>query len=618
MAQFNIGEIIKDTRVRLGYSQEDLCFCDMELSTISRIERGDHVPQNPVLKKIFAQMNMNLPMNLTYVDADEFTKYQLQEQIENVINEESDLKYDELEIEETLEDFKNCKIKMDELDWQEYFLVKGILAEQKNDFTSAREFFLKAAKMTIPNFSETYDFSQKRTYFNNELRSVYEFAKAEFDLENQNVSNHYLTFLLDYLENGILDEFDRTQLTQKTLFTLCKLNYKIKNVENLLTYANKGIDFCVKKDNMFHLSDFLDFKGKALDLQNDKVSAKKVFQQSAILIEIQNKFKEKSEVQEITKNENNQNIVGKNTIAGILISSLRKKNHITQKQLCYGVCNQSTLARIENGEIMPSIKQIEAFFTRLGYSVPNNIVPISRAERERNNLEEQLSFMTHNRNDKRMELLKKYKECHKIWNKFYEQFYLMQNGIYEEQFDEQLRNSIKIFETALKLTIPEFCVEDKIPDKLFSITEVSLINNIAHSEYYLYDIEKKDIELKNRAIKRIRFLKKYFEDNFNNYRNWTMYSIILFNLTNWIGLDGNFEEAEELSKIGMKIEHISVTFLILHLYNYGYSLASLGKKQEAESYFQHFLKLYPLIDVYNDINETIDELNEKFGFNFSK
>lgn len=617
MAQFNIGEIIKDTRVRLGYSQEDLCFGDMDLSTIGRIERGDHVPQNSILKKIFAQMNMKLPINLTYVDADEFIKYQLQEQIEKLINEESILKYDKSEIEKLLEDFKNCRIKMDGLDWQQYFLVKGILSEQKNDFRSAKEIFLNAAKMTISDFSETYDFSPKRTYFNNELRSVYELSNAEFVLENLNVSNHYLTFLLDYLENGLLDEFDRIQIMQKTLFTLCKLNYKIKNAENLLKYANKGIDFCVKKDNMLHLSDFLDFKGKALDLQNDKVSAKKVFQQSTILIEIQNKFRTKSDTKRIINNEN-QNIIEKNTIAGIFISSLRKKNHITQKQLCYGVCNQSTLARIENGEIMPNIKQIEAFFTRLGYSVPNNIVPISKAERERNNFEEQLSLISHNKDGNRMKLLKKYKECHNTWNKFYEQFYLMQNGIYEGQLDVGLKNSIKIFEKALKLTVSDLSVEDVIPKSLFSITEICLINDIAHAEYYLYDIEKKDIELKNRAINRMRFLKKYFETHYKNYENWSMYSIILFNLTNWTGLDGNFEEAENLSQTGMKIERISVTYLILHLYNYGYSLASLGKKQEAESYFNRFLKIYPLIDFYNDIDETIDELNKKFGFNFSK
>lgn len=43
MELFSIGEFIKEQRIRLGLTQEDLSY-GMEPGTISRIERGIHIP----------------------------------------------------------------------------------------------------------------------------------------------------------------------------------------------------------------------------------------------------------------------------------------------------------------------------------------------------------------------------------------------------------------------------------------------------------------------------------------------------------------------------------------------------------------------------------------------
>ena len=305
------------------------------------------------------------------------------------------------------------------------------------------------------------------------------------------------------------------------------------------------------------------------------------------------------------------------TIVGRFLYSARKAKGISQEDLSYGVCNRTTLSRIENGSILPGLKQIEVFFTRLGYRVPDNIVALTKADKKRCDLENTLNLLSDLRDPRREDLLREYKNCHPSWGKLENQFYLLQKGAFVSQYDERLLESIGIFEEALRLTIPDFSVEEEIPNHLLSIKEIALINAIAHSEYYLFEFDKKYVRLKTRAISRMRFLKQYFEQHFDDFESWSLYSLILFNLTNWVGLDGGIIEAKYLSERALQVEKSSLTYFILHLYNYGYTLASQKKYSEAKRVLRHYLHLYPLIDSHNDIEKDVIDLNQKFGFDFA-
>ena len=304
------------------------------------------------------------------------------------------------------------------------------------------------------------------------------------------------------------------------------------------------------------------------------------------------------------------------TVVGRLLYTARKEKHVTQEEVCHGVCNRTTVARIESGIIMPSLKQMEVFFTRLGEPIPNNIVPVTKADKIRFNLEEKMLCMFDSRDLKRLEILNEYKNCHHTWGKLEEQFFLLQQGTYVSQFDECLQESIEIFEKALKLTNPDFSVIKEIPDCLFSIKELNLINSIAHSEYYLYDLHKKDIDSKNRAINRMQFLKSYFEKHFKNYESWGMYSVIIFNLTNWVGLDGKIEEALDLSEKALRYR-TSFHYFTRHLYNYGYSLAALGNLKKAERFLIYALTLNKLFDNHNDVEKLLEDIKESFKLELS-
>lgn len=53
---------------------------------------------------------------------------------------------------------------------------------------------------------------------------------------------------------------------------------------------------------------------------------------------------------------------------GSLIEDLRKKQNISRKSLCEGLCESSILSKLELGESVPNILLVDRFLQRLGKS----------------------------------------------------------------------------------------------------------------------------------------------------------------------------------------------------------------------------------------------------------
>ena len=64
---------------------------------------------------------------------------------------------------------------------------------------------------------------------------------------------------------------------------------------------------------------------------------------------------------------------------GITIKELRIKN-ISQSELCYGICSQSQISKIEKGMIYPSSILLYQLSERLGID-PNNIFALTQNKR---------------------------------------------------------------------------------------------------------------------------------------------------------------------------------------------------------------------------------------------
>ena len=55
---------------------------------------------------------------------------------------------------------------------------------------------------------------------------------------------------------------------------------------------------------------------------------------------------------------------------GKIVKDARMDYGMTQEELSWGICNVSTLSRIETGHTDPSLQNIEAIFNKLELSIP--------------------------------------------------------------------------------------------------------------------------------------------------------------------------------------------------------------------------------------------------------
>ena len=156
-----------------------------------------------------------------------------------------------------------------------------------------------------------------------------------------------------------------------------------------------------------------------------------------------------------------------------------------------------------------------------------------------------------------------------------------------------------------------------MPKGLLSRYERGLINNIAHAEFQIYLYDKTNVFKRETALKRILFLKNYYEARVKDFDKKIMYSIILFNITNWVGLDGHVKQALDYAKKGFSLKVNSKFYYESHLFNIGYSYASLGKKSDSEKLIKKSLALIDLTDKNNEVERLTENLKNKFQLDFS-
>ena len=73
-----IGKLIKEYRMRLGISQEDLCGDTCAVSTLSRLETGKHLPGRKQIEAFFSYMGTKPPINIIPMTEDDFRLYNLE------------------------------------------------------------------------------------------------------------------------------------------------------------------------------------------------------------------------------------------------------------------------------------------------------------------------------------------------------------------------------------------------------------------------------------------------------------------------------------------------------------------------------------------------------------
>lgn len=282
---------------------------------------------------------------------------------------------------------------------------------------------------------------------------------------------------------------------------------------------------------------------------------------------------------------------------GFCIRRKREEQGVSQSQLCYGICDRTTLSRIECGKQEPSYSVLKMLLQRLGMSEDRCQILMGPQEFTISELQEEI--VADNVQHDFSSALKKIRRLEELFqpaeNPILQQFVLRVRALagYEKNGERCAYTypvQRKILICALELTCPGITMEN-LDSFLLGEDEAKIINQIAIS----YSEEGN----RRQAIEIYRQLIRYVQSRFASCEiGEAMLPMTTYNYSRLLGLERRYEEAIEIAELGRQccVKYNKCRFLGGLLLNIACCLHDMGEDEKSREL---------LVDSYY-INKTME------------
>ncbi|MDE7218128.1 MAG: helix-turn-helix domain-containing protein, partial [Oscillospiraceae bacterium] len=241
-------------------------------------------------------------------------------------------------------------------------------------------------------------------------------------------------------------------------------------------------------------------------------------------------------------------------LIGEYIRSHRKKQGITIEDLCAGICDRSTLSRLERGKQTPSRDKLYALLHRLGLPEDRVFVLVSEHDREIKALKQdiQTSVIAFEKADpetrpqlreRTMEKLKRLEEITDKDDAINRQYILSTQvtlGTPDGPYTPAQRR--RLLEKAIRMTVPGFQL-DRAEKFRYRLEEMTLLNKLART-FSMEGKREEAIGLYDRLLQNI-------EDNGRELEGYPgQFCLIAHNYAINLGLAGKYEKALKIAEQG--------------------------------------------------------------------
>lgn len=299
---------------------------------------------------------------------------------------------------------------------------------------------------------------------------------------------------------------------------------------------------------------------------------------------------------------------------GEYIKRKREEKEIKQDELCYGICDRSTLSRIERGKQEPSYYILKALLQRLGISEDRCQILMSAQEFEIAELQREIvadnvrkDFSSALKKIRRLEELSQSAE-----NPLLQQFILRVRALagYEEngeRLDYDNPTQRKMLIQALELTCPGITMEN-LDSFLLGEDEAKIINQIAIT--YSEDGNRRQ------AIEIYRQLIRYVQSNFAGCEiGQVMLPLTAYNYSKVLGLERRYEEAIEIAELGRQccVKYNKCRMLGGLLLNIAYCLHQLGDDEKSQKLLLNSYYAYLIMEDFASCKVVQEYAEENLG-----
>ena len=241
----------------------------------------------------------------------------------------------------------------------------------------------------------------------------------------------------------------------------------------------------------------------------------------------------------------------KELFIGEMIKRKRKELGLTQEQLCEGICEPSTISRIESGRQVPAKNKLDALLQRLGLPGERYYALMSKDEMELSNLKEKIiSCNVYHNSIEGLQNLEKLEKLATEDDHLLRQFilrtrvilgYMKEGKVYSYTFEEKGNMLLE----AIHLTISDFD-EEEIYKNLYTVEEIKVINLIA--------LNYSDKGQNRKAIDIYYQLLKYMKGHIMSLSEANrLIALICYNCSRSLYFEKRYEECIEIANVGWEV-----------------------------------------------------------------
>lgn len=302
---------------------------------------------------------------------------------------------------------------------------------------------------------------------------------------------------------------------------------------------------------------------------------------------------------------------------GDCIRQLREEQNVNQEDLCHGLCNKSTLSRIERGCHVPSMGTVALLLQRLGVNEDYLSFLLGTTELEISNLHKEIEALNAQKKyDEALEKIGQMEQLTDPKDRVMQQFLLRSKALAGHLQDGQrvaYDNLAKreMLLQAIELTHPSFSL-DNIGRCLLGIDEIKTINQIA--------ITYSDAGDRRYAIHIYRQLFEYPRSRFyNTEAEVSVLTMMAYNYSTLLGRERRYEECIEYAQMGYEacIKYNKARMLGGLLLNWGYALQKLGQEEESKSKIKDSYHAYRLMQRFPEAENVKKYAKETFNLDLA-
>lgn len=302
---------------------------------------------------------------------------------------------------------------------------------------------------------------------------------------------------------------------------------------------------------------------------------------------------------------------------GEIIRQKRTELGLKQCQLCEGICEPTTMSRIESGKQMPGLNTLKNLLQRLGLSDERYYALVSKNEMQIADLQTEIVSANVFKDSQRgLPKIAELEELADPDDHLLYQFILRSKASLGKREDGQivaysLDEKLDMLFKAIRLTVPNFDI-DAIEEGLYSIDEVKVINHIAT----VYS----DLKQHEKAIRIYDQLLQYINKHFQNIlQSGGLLPLVAFNYARELDLIGRYTDAIEIAETGWKActqygqyRYLAPTIAIIAECNHFFGDDSKSKEYYRQSYY-----IYKAVDDERGARVITAEAKKYFGEDFS-